>query len=587
MRCGIGIHLFAFQKRLQRGIQAHVAAMLAGAGAHVHQPVCAEHGFCVVLHHHHGVALVPEGLEGSNEFAVVLLVQADRRLIQNVQHIHQFGANLRGQADALTLAAGERPRGPVQRQVVQAHIQHELHAFPELLQDVPRHVFLPLVEAFRDGIQPLTQLRHFHGGYLRDGLAVHPKAKGLRIQARALTDGTGDGILNVVDNPAPAFHLREVALSHAEKVLRTKDKEAHSLVREGVDGVIQTEIVFAGDGPDDVEFTVFPHLPQRHDATVRDGLAAVRNDGVHVHVHNGPEALAMGAIALRRVEGEAVRLRFLQGQAALRVHQVLGIVGKGAGFLVQDGNGAFSQVECPAYRLPHAAVVPGGGLEPVHHQFYEVGLVSVQCRNALQLKDFSVYTHFRVAAFAHLVEEFPVVTFSAPDNRREKVAFAAAVLAHDEVHDLGVRVADHFPAAFRGIGPGAFGIQQAQEVVDFRDGAHRGTGVVAGGFLLDGNDGAQAGNFLYLRLFQDAHEVLGIGGQGIHIAALALCVDGVKGQRTFSRPAEPGYHHKFPPGDGYIHVFEVVGPGAPHLYVLFLCHRPQRYEEFAEPCEKA
>ena len=52
---------------------------------------------------------------------VVPLVQADGGLVQNVQHAHQRGADLGGQADALALPAGQGARGPGQGEVLQPH----------------------------------------------------------------------------------------------------------------------------------------------------------------------------------------------------------------------------------------------------------------------------------------------------------------------------------------------------------------------------------------------------------------------------------------------------------------------------------
>jgi hypothetical protein len=47
--------------------------------------------------------------EGLDQPAVVALVQPDRRLVEHVQHAREPGADLRREADALRLAAGERP----------------------------------------------------------------------------------------------------------------------------------------------------------------------------------------------------------------------------------------------------------------------------------------------------------------------------------------------------------------------------------------------------------------------------------------------------------------------------------------------
>ena len=67
---------------------------------------------------------------------VVALVQADGGLVQDVEHAHQAGADLRGQADALRLAAGERGRRAVEREVPQADVDQEAEARADLLQDL-------------------------------------------------------------------------------------------------------------------------------------------------------------------------------------------------------------------------------------------------------------------------------------------------------------------------------------------------------------------------------------------------------------------------------------------------------------------
>ena len=164
------------------------------------------------------------------------------------------------------------------------------------------------------------------------------------------------------------------------------------------------------------------------------------------------------------------------------------------------------------------------------------------------------------------------MTFTAPDERRQQIALAAGEFPHHQVHYLGIIVAHHLRTRFRRYCPGALGVQKAQEVVNFRDGANRGTGIVSGGFLFYGNDGAKAAYLLNLWLFQYTHEVLGIGGKRIHIAALALCVNGVERQGTLAAAAEARHHHKLPAGDVYVNVLQVICPRAAYLYII-ICHR--------------
>ena len=83
------------------------AAMNAGAGAEVDDPVGARHQFVVVLDDEQGVTFIAEREEGFDESVVVAGVQADGGLVENVKDAGQVGAELGGQADALGFTAGK------------------------------------------------------------------------------------------------------------------------------------------------------------------------------------------------------------------------------------------------------------------------------------------------------------------------------------------------------------------------------------------------------------------------------------------------------------------------------------------------
>src|SRR5690606_41917856 len=93
--------------------------------SHVDEPVGLEHRLLVVLHDDHRVAEVAQPLERGQELAVVALVQADRRLVEDVDHPGELRADLRGEADALALAAGEGGGAAVQREVAEPHVLEE------------------------------------------------------------------------------------------------------------------------------------------------------------------------------------------------------------------------------------------------------------------------------------------------------------------------------------------------------------------------------------------------------------------------------------------------------------------------------
>ena len=64
---------------------------------------------------------VAQAAKGVEQLVVVALVQADGRLVQDIQDADEARADLRGQTDALALAAGERRGRARERQVAQAH----------------------------------------------------------------------------------------------------------------------------------------------------------------------------------------------------------------------------------------------------------------------------------------------------------------------------------------------------------------------------------------------------------------------------------------------------------------------------------
>jgi hypothetical protein len=99
-----------------------------------------------VLHHEHGIAQIPQALERFEQAIIVALVQADARFIQDVEHAHQPRANLRGQPDALRLAATQRPALAIQREIAQADILEKAQPGANFLDDLAGDLELKLGE---------------------------------------------------------------------------------------------------------------------------------------------------------------------------------------------------------------------------------------------------------------------------------------------------------------------------------------------------------------------------------------------------------------------------------------------------------
>ena len=102
------------------------------------------------------------------------------------------------------------------------------------------------------------------------------------------------------------------------------------------------------------------------------------------------------------------------------------------------------------------------------------------------------------------------------------------------------------------------GVKKTKIIVDFGNGTHGRSGTAAGGLLLDRDRRAQAVDGINIRTFHLIQELAGVGGQGFDVAALALGIDGVEGERRFARTAEAGNHGQGVPGNLYINILEVM-----------------------------
>ena len=106
--------------------------------------------------------------------------------------------------------------------------------------------------------------------------------------------------------------------------------------------------------------------------------------------------------------------------------------------------------------------------------------------------------------------------------------------------------------------------EQTQVILNLGDRAHRGTGVVARGLLIDRNSRGQAFDRIDIRLIDLAEELTGVSRQTLDITALTFGKDRVERQRALAAPTHTGEHHHLVARNGDIHVFEIVLARSPH-----------------------
>ena len=324
---------FAFRSTcLRRALGDDVPAVHAGARAHVDQVVGRAHHLLVVLDHEHRVAEVAQPLERADQLAVVALVEADRRLVEDVEHADELGADLRREPEPLRLAAGERRGGAVELQVADADVLEEGQPLADLLQDPRADQLLGLGQL--EPVDELDRPLHRHARELVDVLAADGDGEHLGLQARAVADRAGPeahvlldplALLARVGLPVAALEARDDALegehvralaAHPVAVLDVdlvavgaEQEEVLLLLGEVLPRRLEVDLVAVGDRLDDR--LVEARVAERpgHERALADRERRVGHEQVGVDLLLRAEAGAARAGAVRRVEARRCAAR--------------------------------------------------------------------------------------------------------------------------------------------------------------------------------------------------------------------------------------------------------------------------------------
>src|SRR3954451_21419282 len=142
----------------------------------------------VMLDHEHGVAEAAEALERLEQAVVVLLVEADRGLVEDVEHAREAAADLAGEADALGLAAAQRAAGAVEVEVVEADIVEEAEALVDLLEDGLGDFVLRCGELLVERGEPAQRVGDAAAAGERNVFAGDLHREGFGLEAGAVAD---------------------------------------------------------------------------------------------------------------------------------------------------------------------------------------------------------------------------------------------------------------------------------------------------------------------------------------------------------------------------------------------------------------
>ena len=102
-----------------------------------------------MLDDYHGIAEIAQVEQRFEQAAIVALMQADGRFVENVHHPDQSGADLAGQTDALCFAAGECLGAAIQRQVAESDIGEKAQPVTNFLDHLAGNFAAPSFELHR------------------------------------------------------------------------------------------------------------------------------------------------------------------------------------------------------------------------------------------------------------------------------------------------------------------------------------------------------------------------------------------------------------------------------------------------------
>ena len=575
--------------------------MDAGAGADIDDVVGGHNRVLVVLDDDDGVAEVAQVLERAEQAVVVALVQADGGLIQHVEHAGEAGADLRGEADALAFAAGQRARGAGHGEVIEADIDEELQTVADLLQDAGRDFGLLFCEGLRQVLEPDVGCadRHFRdfadvlaadldrerlrfqaiavagfarmGGLVAREFFADPLAVGFLPAARDVADHAFEGFVRFIIPRAVPVRVFDFLVARAEQ-----DRELHVL-GQLLPRCFHRNFVVLGEA---FERLLVVGRGRAGFCPWIDGAflqreGAVGDDEFGFELQFRAEAVALRAGAGGRVEGEQARFDFLDGEAGDRageafgehdalVRVIFGFVGAfGIGFaerlidILCDGE-TIGELEGLFERVRQARGDVGAHDDAIDDHVDVVLELLVELGRVADLGDLAVDLDALEALLLPLGQFLAVLAFATAHDRCEDHEARAFWKLHHAIDHLRNGLAFDGQAGRGRIRDADAGEEQAQVIVDLGDGADGGARVLRRCLLLDGDGGREAVDVIDIGLLHHLEELARVRRQAFDVAALALGVDGIEGERGFARARQSREHDKRVARDFEIDVLQIV-----------------------------
>ena len=572
----------------RRALRDDVAAVHAGAGADVDDIVGLADRVLVMLDDDDRIAEIAQVHERLQQALVVALVQADRGLVEHVEHADQTGADLRSQADALRLAAGQGFGAARKREVVEADVVQEAEARADLLEDLLGDLALVAGQLHlrEEGLGIAHRLRDdLRQAALGDVDMARGAVQALAFAGRA---GLVRQILRQLLAHRDRFGLLVAALEvrqHAFELVHARDDAAalvrilegdlllaaaveHGIARllaELRERLLGIELVVLGERGHQRPVVRIAPVPAA-DRAFGEARVRMRDHALRVEHLQHAEAIAARAGARGRVEREQARFQVFERIAAVRAghaRRKRDVGGRVRAVVRRHEGEAVGQAQRGLEGFGHALLDVRSDLEAIDDDLDVVLELAVQHRHFVELVDLAVDARAHEALRAHLLEPFRMLALAASDHRREQHPGRFGRQREHVVDHLrdALRLELHV-AVIGAVGGADARVEQAQVVVDLGDRADRRARVVRGRLLLDRDRRRQAFDRVDIRLLHHRQELARIRRQRLDVAALAFGVQRVEGEAGLAGAGQTGDDDQLVARKLERDVLEVVGARA-------------------------
>ena len=444
----------------------------------------------------------------------------------------------------------------------------EIEALAHLLQHVARA--RALIRRERRGLEVFPEFAHRHGAYIGDGAITQFYPERLGAQARAAARGA---FLKALVSPDHHAHPDLVLspLQPLEEPVDTQKRprtlEYHLLLVFGhlLPGGVDVEaLVPSGVLQLFAEIAAVARPRPGLHRPLGERLPGFGDDERLIEAQRvaEPPALLTGPVGI--VEAERVRHGLLESVPA-----ALEPLAEAQPRPVDElhlGDAA-ALAKRRLQRFAQARAVPGGEFESIHHHpdravirdgrplFTRLFLARTapplrpgcgfglffqpRKKRRADVHDLLIHHHTDVA-LRHEGFEFLLQIRRVDLPHREEDEAPRILMGVQQERDGAVdRGGRDLAPAVGAVDLSGLGEEKTQVVVNLRSRAHRGARMVHRVVLLDGDGGADSLDVVHIGLVHALQELPRVGGEALHVAAVALGVDGVEGERGLARAARP------------------------------------------------